>query len=108
MAQIGASFDIASRRDFSFMSLTSMSGKFATGIDLIADALLHPTFPQEEIERVRKSRLASLVQLKEDPDQVANRVAALAINGRDDPFGQPSIGTEASVSALKQDELKAF
>jgi zinc protease len=108
MAQIGAAFDVASRRDFSFMSLTSMSSKFAVGLDLIADTILNPTFPQEEIERVRKSRLASLVQLKEDPDEVANRIAALAINGPNDPFGPPSLGTEASVAALKQDELKAF
>jgi zinc protease len=108
MDQIGAAFDIVSRRDFSLMSLTSMSSKFAAGLDLIADAILHPTFPQEEIERVRKSRLASLVQLKEDPDEVANRVAALAINGSNDSFGYPSLGTEASVTALKQDELKSF
>jgi zinc protease len=108
MAQIGASFDISSRRDFSSMSLTSLSSKFATGVDLIADAILNPTFPAEEIERVRKSRLASLVQLKEDPDQVANRVAALAINGSNDPFGHPTIGTEASVTALKQEELKNY
>jgi zinc protease len=108
MAQIGASFDISSRRDFSIMSLTSMSSKFAAGLNLIADAILNPTFPGEEIERVRKSRLASLVQLKEDPGEVANRIAALAINGPNDPFGYPSLGTEASVAALKQEELKTF
>ena len=108
MTQIGASFDISSRRDFSLMSLTSMSSKFSTGVSLMADAVLNPTFPAEEIERVRKSRLASLVQLKEDPDQVANRIAALAINGPNDPFGHPAVGTEASVTALKQDELKNF
>ncbi len=108
MAQIGGSFDITSRRDFSYISLTSMSSKFGGGIDLIADAILHPTFPPEEIERVRKSRLASLVQLKEDPDQVANRLSALAINGAGDPFGPPSLGTEPSITALKAEELKQF
>jgi len=108
MAQIGASFDISSRRDFSIVSLTSMSSKFPAGMELIADAILNPAFPAEEIERVRKSRLASLVQIKEDPDEVANRIAVLAINGPNDPFGQPALGTEASVTALKQGELKGF
>jgi zinc protease len=108
MAQIGASFDIFSRRDFSILSLTAISSKFADGLNLIGDAILNPTFPQEEIERVRKSRLASLVQLKEDPDEIANRVANLAINGPNDPFGPHTLGTEASVASLKQDDLKGF
>jgi zinc protease len=108
IAQIGASLDISSRRDSSSITLTAMASKFAAGVDIMADAVLNPTFPAEEIERVRQSRLASLVQLKEDPDQVANRMVALAVNGPNDPQGFPTLGTEASVRALKAEDLKAF
>src|SRR5262249_18337965 len=92
IAQIGASVNISSRRDSSTLSLTVMTSKFADGMDLVADAVMNPTFPAEEIERVRQSRLASLVQLKEDPDQVANRIVPLAINGPNDPMGFPTLG----------------
>jgi zinc protease len=108
VAQIGASFDISSRRDSSSLTLTSMASKFATGMDLMADAVLNPTFPPEEIERVRQSRLASLVQLKEDPDQIANRMVPLAVNGTNDPQGFPTLGTESSIRVLNAEELKAF
>jgi len=67
VAQIGASFDILTQRDISTLTLTTLASRFAAGTDLIADAVLNPTFPGEEIERVRQSRLASLVQLRKIP-----------------------------------------
>ena len=39
--------------------------------DLLADVARHPSFPAEEVERQRASRLASLVQQRENPDAVA-------------------------------------
>ena len=42
-------------------------------LTLLADVARHPNFPQEEIERQRASRLASLVQQRENPNAVATR-----------------------------------
>src|SRR5262249_21026024 len=68
----------------------------------------HPNFPQEEVERQRASRMASLVQQREDPNRVASAVMYSALYGSQHPYGYTEIGTEASNKALTRDDLQKF
>ena len=63
------------------MSARSLSKNFAATLDLLADVALHPSFPAEEIERQRASRLGQLVQQRDNPTQVAAQVTAAALYG---------------------------
>lgn len=47
-------------------SLTIPSRHFRTGLALLAEAALRPTFPEEEVERERKVALSDLEQLRDD------------------------------------------
>ena len=69
-------------------------------LTLLADVVRHPSFPAEEIERQRASRLAQLVQQRENPDAVANAVMAAALYGAAHPYGFTELGTEASNKAM--------
>ena len=77
-------------------------------LDLVADVVRHPKFPADEIERQRASRLASLVQQREDPNQAASVVTAAALFGPSHPYGFSEIGTETSNKAMMQDDLQKF
>src|SRR5882762_5101486 len=46
------------------MSFVATSSKFAATLDVLADMLLHPTFPAESLERIRAQRLVQLNQAK--------------------------------------------
>ena len=48
------------------------------GLDLLADALLRPAFPDAEFERKRDEVLASVQRSEEDPGAVAARAAEAA------------------------------
>ena len=85
-----------------------MKKNFTAGLDLLADAVVNPTFPQNEIDRQRDDRIGRLLQLKEDPAQVAARVLALAIFGPKNPYGYMEIGTEAALRSMKREELQEF
>jgi len=108
VAQLGASLGIGSSMDATTLSVRSLSKNFASAVDLLADVTLHPSFPAEEIERQRASRLAALVQQRDNPNQVAAQVTASALYGPKHPYGYSEIGTEAALKSLSRAEMEAF
>ncbi len=62
VAQIGASLNTGTSRDASTLTTSSLSRNFPAALALLADVALRPSFPAEEVERVRARRLADLVE----------------------------------------------
>ncbi len=107
-AQLGATLNTSSTMDASRVSVGSLKKNFPGALALIADLILHPSFPQAEIERQRASRLATLVQRRENPAIVVGQVTAAALYGRQHPYGYPEIGTEAAIKAAARDDMAGF
>jgi len=108
VAQLGATVNANSSMDASFVAARSLKKNFAATLDLAADITLHPSFPAEEIERQRASRLAQLVQQRENANNLSARVINIALYGDKHPYGYTEVGTEASVRALTRDAMVAF
>src|SRR4030095_11699034 len=94
--------------DATTASVRSLTKNFGPTLDILADVVLHPSFPAEEIERQRASRLAGLVQQRDNPAQVAALVLASALYGTKHPYGYAEVGTEASVKAVTRGDMDAF
>jgi len=107
-ADLGASLGSRASMDSSVVSTQALTRSFPDALELLADVALHPGFPKEEIERVRKERLAALVQEKDEPFSVATRVMRTALYGPRHPYGYPDIGTAESLKALSRDDLLKF
>ena len=73
VAQIGASLSTGTSRDASTVSTSSLSRNFPAALSLLADVALRPSFPAEEVERVRATRLADLAEQRGNPVQVVER-----------------------------------
>jgi zinc protease len=69
---------------------------------------MNPAFPENEIERERKSILGELSQEKADAWSTANRVVTMSVNGEKTPFGYTSLGTGEAVTAMTQSDLRAY
>jgi zinc protease len=108
VAQLGATLETDSTMDALSVSVRSMKSNFPAALNLLADVVLHPAFPEQEIARQRASRLASLLQRKENASIVADQVTAAALYGPQHPYGYPEIGTEASIKAIEQADMLAF
>jgi zinc protease len=94
--------------DASTVAVTSLRKTFPAALEILADVALNPSFPQAEIERQRASRLASLVQQRDNPQQIAQRVLVSALYGSKHPYGYIEIGTEASNKAITREVLEGF
>src|SRR6185503_12787081 len=100
VAQLGGSLQTSSSMDASQASAGSLKRTFPEMLALLGDVVRHPTFPQEEVDRQRASRLASLVQQREDPNRVASAVMYSTLYGPSHPYGYTEIGTEPSNKAM--------
>ncbi|MFZ4874972.1 M16 family metallopeptidase [Janthinobacterium sp. Mn2066] len=108
VAQLGALLGTGSGVDASFAQLTSLKATFPQALDLLADVVQHPQFPQEEVERQRASRIGELAQQRENAGAVAARVEAAALYGPKHPYGNIQLGTEAALKATTRADLQAF
>jgi zinc protease len=83
------------------------SDQIDRGLDLLADVVLHPTFPEEELERWRKQTLSGLQVNQQDAGYVADQ-ALRRLLFPEHPYGPPGSGTPESVGALTRDDLATF
>ena len=104
---IGGSLDTYGSWDSAGASLQVTSDQLDLGLDLLADLLLHPSFPAEEVERWRRQTLNGLQVQQEDAGYLADASFERAVfDGH--PYGLPDGGTPDSVAALTRDDLAAF
>ncbi|MSO30442.1 MAG: insulinase family protein [Acidobacteria bacterium] len=108
VAHLGATLTTGSTMDATTVSGRSLSKNFDATLNLMADVALRPSFPAEEVERQRASRLGQLVQQRDNPGQVAAEVMAVALYGPKHPYGYTEIGTELSMKAVTRDQMQAF
>ena len=107
-ADLGASFGSRASMDSSSVGTQVLTRNFPEALELLADVALHPTFPKDEIDRVRKEREAALVQEQDDPFSVATRVMRNALYGPHNPYGYPDIGTSESLKTVSREDLLKF
>ena len=77
------------------------------GIELLAEVLGEPTFPEEEIERLRRQRLGEILRRSQDPSILADEKLSQAIY-QGTPYANPLIGTAETVEALDRESLMGF
>jgi zinc protease len=104
---IGGSLSVSAGADYCAANAEVLKKDVATGLELFADVILHPSFPNEEIERERKQRLANLEGLKEEPSSIASITFSKNAYGSH-PYGHQSFGTKASLEAIGRQDLVDF
>lgn len=80
---------------------------FATGLDLLTDVLLNPTFPAESLERERAAQLAGIRGQRDQLLQCAFKSMRQGLFGPQG-YGLDLSGTEESVTRLSADDLRHF
>ena len=107
---LGASLGTGSTFDGSSVSLNVLKKNLDSGLDLLSDVVLHPTFPPQELERQRQIYLGRISQEEKEPETSAFNIFFRALYGPDHPYGQPytGSGTEASVRAIQREDLVRY
>jgi zinc protease len=104
-AQIGTAVQTDSRVDYSTATVRVLKQHTGSALDLLSDCVLHPKFDPAEIDRVRKRRQAEILQLQDEPFQVAYGVFNKVVYGPDHPYGYRQVGTEESNKVISREEM---
>ena len=99
---IGASLSAGSTSVFA-SGLSKYNEKI---LELMTDVAFNPTFPAEELEKIRTQTISNLAAGKEDPGSIAANLNSALVYGKDHPYGE--IQTEETTGSITADDLKAY
>jgi zinc protease len=77
-------------------------------LDVLADALRNPVFPEQQVERLRAEVITGLKMREQDTRSRANRAFTQALFPVHHPFHYPRSGSLQSVPSITLDDLRAF
>lgn len=103
--RVGGSLSAAAGPDLLSVSASVLTSDRELAFELVADALLRPSFPAEELDLLRTQTLSALALARSQPDAIAGRMFAKHIYG-DHPYGRRA--DEASVRGITRADLIEF
>ena len=104
---IGASIGISAGRHHTSFHTKSLAGDLGLVLDVLADSLRCPTFPEEHVEKVRGQWLTGL----RERDHDTRRTAALTfreIMYPDHPYGRSLVGYHETAAAISRDDVADY
>ncbi len=105
---LGAELGTTSSFDASAVRLNVPVRVLDRALPLMASVALGPTFPADELERLREERLTALLQARDDPAAVAAAAFPRVVYGDAHRYGTGAVGTTATLAAFTAQQLAAF
>jgi predicted Zn-dependent peptidase len=101
---IGGLFGAGATYDYSNSVAEFVKKDINKGLELVADILLNPTFPPEEVTKLIKQRVDGLRAAKDQASEVIGAYYEAYLYGNH-PYGRPDDGDEKSVAAITRDDV---
>jgi zinc protease len=110
LERLGTRLSTGSNLDQSFVSLNTLKKNLDPSLDIFADVLLNPTFPQTDLDRLIKEQLVSIQKEKTQPTGIAIRILPKYLYGENHAYGTPLTGSgfESTVKGITRDQLLKF
>jgi predicted Zn-dependent peptidase len=92
-------------------SSTSLSASMLTRhqekvLELMADVLYNPLFPEEELAKLKTQSKSALAIAKNDPNSISRNLTSKLVYGSSHPYGE--IETEATVENVTVEDIKTY
>jgi zinc protease len=98
--RLGASLHAEAGWDALSVGVDVPAARLAPALELVAEVLLHPTFPGSEVDRLRDERLNDLLQVRADPRRRVEEALIGTIYASGSPYHRPAGGTRETVEGL--------
>ncbi|MGH9386580.1 MAG: M16 family metallopeptidase [Vicinamibacterales bacterium] len=105
---LGATVATSSGFDLSAVRLSVPVTRLGDALPVMADIALRPSFPQAELDRLRKERLTALLQAKDDPAGIVQIAFPRVVFGPTHRYGTLANGLPPALEAMTVEDLRAF
>ena len=102
---LGADVFTVCYRDYSTISFTSLTENFDRALEIISQSLLSPTFPEDELAKLKHEVEGSIKASNDNQAQASSKLFWKTAYG-DQYYGLPTLGTEQSISSITVDDIK--
>ncbi len=103
LESLGANLYTGSNSDLSFVDLSTLKTNVDKSLDVFADVILNPSFPEADFAREQKLALAGVAREKAQPAMAGMRVFPSLVFGKEHPYG--SVVTESTLREITRDAL---
>ena len=104
---VGGALNAFTSKEFTSFYCRVLLENMELAADLLTDIFLYSSFPEEEIEREKLVVCQEISQLEDSPEDLVHELLGMRF-WRDDPLGQPILGTVTSVANLDRETLIGF
>ena len=94
--------------NYTDIALHTPLSKFNDALRLLADIVLRPDFPVNELNRKKKERLTNIMQWHDQPTAIAGIAFSKLLFGSNYAYGKPAIGSEETIKSFIPSGLKNF
>jgi len=105
--KIGASLGAGAGAERAVVSVSGLSENTDELVALLADVLLHPTFPADRLAKAKFQAVARRSQEEVNPQFLSGQLTRQILYGASTPYGRPA-PTPAQIQAITADDLRAF
>lgn len=103
---LGASLSTGAGTDAAQTSLYVLRQNFPRALQLMADVVTRPDFPEREVNRLRDERLTALARARDEAGAIAANAFASLVYGGQHPYGR--FATAESTRGLDRARVQAF
>ncbi|MGA2328840.1 MAG: pitrilysin family protein [Bryobacteraceae bacterium] len=104
---IGATFSARADLQSTVIATEFMSKDTDRALDLLSDAVLHPTFPEEEVKKALSQRIEASKASKDSPQGAAASYFQVFFFGPQHPYGRLASGDELSLKRIDRAAIAA-
>ena len=108
LGDIGAHLSVSADWDTISVRLFSLKRHLPKALEIFADVVRGPNFPEQELHRQQVGALGRLTQIRNEPTVLASLAATQLLYGYDHPYGHPQWGTPAVIKGLQPADLNRF
>ena len=104
---IGGMLEAEATSDYTVINAEFLTKDLSRGLELFSDALLHPTFPEDETTKLLAQSADAIRAAKDDPQSVVLPYYDGYLYGTH-PYGRTSSGDEISLTKIRRDDVAKF
>ncbi len=105
--RLGATLHAEASWDAFVGSVEVVASRLGAALELLAELVERPAFPEADVARLRDERLNDLLQARADPRRRVDQAFPATIYSEDSPYSRPAAGNETTVPGLSPDELRS-
>jgi zinc protease len=107
LVRLGATLGTGANLDVTNVSLSALKANLDKSLEIYADVVMNPSFPQKDFDRLKRQQLAAIDQESVSPFPLALRVLPKIVYGAQHAYGVPltGSGSKDSVGRIDRDAV---